>query len=91
MKPFYSIKVDPGNQTIRKRADQVITATLTGFTAPKVRFFAKYASASQWEQAEMRTEAGRLVLPVPDRGRARIAGILRGSRRRAVATRTSST
>ena len=31
---------------------------LTGFSAPKVRFFAKYASASQWEQAEMRTEAG---------------------------------
>ena len=29
-----------------------------GFTAPKVRFFAKYASASQWEQAEMRTEPG---------------------------------
>ena len=58
MKPFYSIKVDPGNKTIRKRADQMITATLLGFTAPKVRFFAKYASASKWEQAEMRTEPG---------------------------------
>ena len=50
--------MDPGNHTIRKRADQVITAQLSGFTAPKVRFFAKYASASQWEQAEMRTEPG---------------------------------
>ncbi len=47
MKPFYAIKVDPGNKTIRKRADQMITAQLLGFTAPKVRFFAKYASASQ--------------------------------------------
>ena len=36
----------------------MITATLSGFTAPKVRFFGKYASASQWEQAEMRTETG---------------------------------
>ena len=58
VKPFYAIKVEPGNRTVRKRADQVITATLMGFTAPKVRFFAKYASASQWEQAEMRTEPG---------------------------------
>src|ERR1017187_9175563 len=56
--PFYSIKVDPGNRTVRKRSDQLITATLTGFTAPKVRFFAKYSSASQWEQAEMATEPG---------------------------------
>jgi len=57
-KPFYSIVVEPGNLTIRKRADQVIQATLLGFTAPKVRFFAKYSSAPQWEQAEMRTEPG---------------------------------
>src|ERR1039457_1083959 len=57
-KPFYSILVDPGNRTVRKRSDQLITAHLTGFTAPKVRFFAKYSSASQREQAEMATEPG---------------------------------
>src|ERR1051325_6793470 len=34
MKPFYSVKVDPGNKTIRKRSDQLITATLMGFSAP---------------------------------------------------------
>jgi hypothetical protein len=56
MKPYYSIKVDPGNKTIRKRADQMITATLLGFSAPKVRFYGKYASASKWEQADMRTQ-----------------------------------
>jgi hypothetical protein len=71
LKPFYAIKVDPGNRTIRKRADQVISAQLTGFTAPRVRFFAKYASASQWEQAEMRPEAGSssyqfLIAGVPE-------------------------
>ena len=37
-------------------------ARCSGFTAPKVRFFAKYASASQWEQAEMRrSRAARLT------------------------------
>ena len=59
MKPFYSIRVDPGNKTIRKRSDQLISATLMGFTAPKVRIFANYASASQWEQAEMRSGHGQ--------------------------------
>jgi hypothetical protein len=69
--PYYAIKVDPGNRTIRKRADQAISAQLVGFTASRVRFFAKYASGSQWEQAEMRTEAGSssyqfLIAGVPE-------------------------
>ena len=69
-KPFYAIQVEPGNRTVRKRSDQLITAHLMGFTAPKVRFFAKYASASQWEQAEMAHGTGRHRLSVPDRRRA---------------------
>jgi hypothetical protein len=58
MKPYYAISVSPGNKTIRRRSDQVISAQLMGFSAPKVEFFAKYASASQWQGAEMRTEPG---------------------------------
>src|SRR5215467_1859733 len=58
MKAYYAVRVEPGNKTIRKRSDVMITATLSGFTAPKVRFFEKYNSGSQWEQAEMRTEPG---------------------------------
>jgi len=58
MKPFYAVKVDPGNKTVRKRSDQLITATLVGFTAPKVRFFGRYTSASKWDQAEMATQPG---------------------------------
>src|SRR5439155_752788 len=57
-KAFYAIQVQPGNRTVRKRSDQMITARLMGFASPKVRFFAKYSSASAWEQAEMGTEAG---------------------------------
>lgn len=71
MKPYYAIKVEPGNKTIRKRSDLMVTATLTGFQAPKVRFFAKYASASQWEQADMRPASGSsdyqfLIAGVPE-------------------------
>ena len=58
VKPFYDIRVTPGNKTVRKTASQVIGAQLHGFTAPNVRFFGRYSSASRWEQAEMRTEAG---------------------------------
>ena len=70
-KPFYAVQVEPGNRTVRKRSDQMISAHLMGFQAPKVRFFAKYASASQWEQAEMASEPGGtayqfLIAGVPD-------------------------
>ena len=58
VQPFYSIAVSPGNATVRKRADQMIQATLRGFNATQVRFFARYASAPGWEQAEMRTGPG---------------------------------
>jgi hypothetical protein len=71
LKPFYSIQVDPGNRTMRKRADQLITATLNGFTAPSVRFFAKFVSGSKWEETEMRPAPGSssyqfLIAGVPE-------------------------
>jgi hypothetical protein len=50
---FYDIAVDPGNKLVRRKADQIVTATLTGFQAPQVRLFARYKSASKWEEAAM--------------------------------------
>src|SRR5580700_574401 len=50
---FYDIMVDPGNKLVRRKADQIVTATLTGFQAPQVRLFARYKSASKWEEAAM--------------------------------------
>jgi len=52
--PYYDIFVQPGNHTVRRRSDQIISAQLHGFQAQRVRMFAKYASSSQWEQADMR-------------------------------------
>jgi hypothetical protein len=56
--PYYDIAVQPGNRTVRRRADQIISAQLKGFQAQKVRVFAKYDSSSKWEQADMRTQIG---------------------------------
>ncbi len=50
---FYDIIVEPGNKMVRRKSDQMITATLTGFQAPQVRLCARYKSASKWEEAAM--------------------------------------
>lgn len=50
---FYDIRVEPGNKLVRRKADQMITATLTGFQSPQVRLFARYKSTSKWEEAAM--------------------------------------
>lgn len=50
---FYDIIVEPGNKLVRRKADQMVTATLMGFQAPQVRLFARYKSASKWEEAAM--------------------------------------
>src|SRR5581483_3937044 len=43
VKPFYDIQVQPGNAKLRKKASQIISAHLVGFTAPVVRIYGKYA------------------------------------------------
>ena len=39
---FYDIVVSPGNRTVRRGANQAVTARLVGFESPSVRLFAKY-------------------------------------------------
>ena len=50
---FYDIQIEPGNKLVRRRADQMVAAQLIGFQAPQVRLFARYKSASKWEEAAM--------------------------------------
>src|SRR6202044_2282928 len=50
---FYDIQVQPGNKTVRRKSDQLITAHLIGFNNDKVRLFAQYKGASKWEQVNM--------------------------------------
>jgi hypothetical protein len=54
--PYYDISVQPGNHTVRKRTDQIISAQLKGFQAERARVFARYESSSKWEQADMRPQ-----------------------------------
>src|SRR6266478_4622475 len=53
---FYDIVVQPGDRTVRKKSDQLITARLVGFTAPRAKLFAKYGSVAKWEEAAMRPQ-----------------------------------
>ena len=55
---FYDIVVTPGDRTIRRKADQLVTAQLLGFEAPKVRLFARYQGTSKWEPVEMLPSRG---------------------------------
>src|SRR5579872_1339309 len=55
---FYDIVVWPGDKTVRRKSDQLVTAQLIGFDAPKVRLYAQYKGASKWEQVEMQASPG---------------------------------
>ena len=50
---LYRIVVEPGNATVRRKADVLIVARPVGFYAPAARLFAKYASSAKWEEAPM--------------------------------------
>jgi len=50
---LYRILVEPGNTTVRRRADVLIHARPTGFFAPSARLWARYASSTKWEEAPM--------------------------------------
>jgi hypothetical protein len=52
-RPLYDIGVQPGNNTIRRKSDQLITAQLFGFSAHHITLHAKYSSALKWEQTPM--------------------------------------
>lgn len=58
--PFYSIHVKPGNLTVRRNSDQLITAQVTGLAPDSVKLFAHYRSSAGWEPVTMQAapEAG---------------------------------
>jgi ribosomal protein L27 len=50
---FYDVLVQPGDRTVRRRSDQMVTAQLVGFSTPNVNLFAKYQGTSKWEEVQM--------------------------------------
>ncbi|HEY3937757.1 MAG TPA: hypothetical protein VGL97_10020, partial [Bryobacteraceae bacterium] len=52
-RPLYEVLVQPGDKTVRRKSDQLITAQLAGFSAHQVILHAKYAGAAKWETTAM--------------------------------------
>ncbi len=56
-RPLYDIGVQPGDKTIRRKTDQLITAQTFGFSARDVSLYAKHGGALKWEQTSMQPKA----------------------------------
>ena len=56
--PLYDLHITPGNATVRRNADLLVTAEPRGIQPDKVRIYARYESASKWEQLPMQSQAG---------------------------------
>jgi hypothetical protein len=54
--PLYAIRVTPGNATVRRNSDQLITTHVTGMRPDKAQLFARYGSASGWEPVAMQDQ-----------------------------------
>jgi hypothetical protein len=52
-RPLYDLTVQPGNKTIRRKSDQLITAQVLGFTAHQVTLHAQYGGATKWDAISM--------------------------------------
>lgn len=53
--PLYAITVKPGNATVRRNSDQLITARVTGMQPGHAQLFAHYQSAAGWEPVAMQS------------------------------------
>ena len=51
--PLYAITVKPGNITVRRNSDELITARVTGMQPDKAQLFAHFQSAAGWEPVAM--------------------------------------
>jgi hypothetical protein len=52
-RPLYDLAVEPGDKTIRRKSDQLISAQLLGFSAHQVILHARYGQATKWDTASM--------------------------------------
>jgi hypothetical protein len=55
--PLYELRVDPGDATVRRHADQLVTAEPVGLRAPEARIYARYRGTSSWERVTMQPRA----------------------------------
>jgi hypothetical protein len=51
--PLFTLQVSPGDATVRRHADQLVTAELPGLQDRALRIHVRYQSASKWEETAM--------------------------------------
>lgn len=56
--PFYNIKVSPGDASVRRNTDELVTAQTIGFQPAQVHLFARFHSASKWNELPMLPQPG---------------------------------
>ncbi|HXW61143.1 MAG TPA: hypothetical protein VEJ45_00980 [Candidatus Acidoferrales bacterium] len=56
--PLYDIHVSPGDATVRRNADQLVTVQPRGIQVTGARIYARYESTTKWEQLSMQPQPG---------------------------------
>lgn len=56
--PFYNINVAPGDASVRRNTDELVTAQTVGFQPARVHLFARFNSASKWNEVPMLPQPG---------------------------------
>ncbi len=55
---IYDLRVTPGDATVRRHADQLVSALPTGLQSPNVKLYARFQSSAKWEEIAMSKAAG---------------------------------
>jgi hypothetical protein len=56
--PLYDIHVSPGDATVRRNADQLVTVQPRGIQVNGAHIYARYESATKWEELLMQPQPG---------------------------------
>src|SRR3984885_2843330 len=56
--PLYDLRVPPGDATVRRNSDQLISVEPRGIQTSDMRIYARYESTSKWDQLPMRPQPG---------------------------------
>jgi hypothetical protein len=55
--PLYDLRVAPGDASVRRNSDQLVTALPLGIQTDKARLYARYQSTTKWEQVQMQPQS----------------------------------
>ena len=57
-RPFYDLKITPGDQRVRRKTDTLIRAQLLGYQSDNVRLYARFNGTTKWEMTAMQPAGG---------------------------------